>query len=95
MRTKLLVFVFILVWMCPPSSAQEVTLKALVDTGKYAEAEATAKKLLAKTPNDAVVRHQLGEVLAIKQLLNSNAQPKTPQTKNGSKANCAAPNYSN
>jgi tetratricopeptide (TPR) repeat protein len=65
MRTKLLVFVFILVWMCPSSSAQEVTLKALVDTGKYAEAEATAKKLLAKTPNDAVVRHQLGEVLAI------------------------------
>jgi tetratricopeptide (TPR) repeat protein len=51
--------------MCPSASAQEVTLKALVDTGKYAEAEATAKKLLAKTPNDAVVRHQLGEVLAI------------------------------
>ncbi|HSD47365.1 MAG TPA: tetratricopeptide repeat protein, partial [Pyrinomonadaceae bacterium] len=46
-------------------SAQNTDLKNLIETGKYTEAEAAAKKLLAKTPNDAIVRHQLAEVLAI------------------------------
>src|SRR5687767_11127939 len=65
MRTTKLVFVFILVWIWTPSAAQTENVRALVETGKYAEAEATAKKLLTKTPNDAIVRHQLGELLAI------------------------------
>ncbi|HVF23017.1 MAG TPA: tetratricopeptide repeat protein, partial [Pyrinomonadaceae bacterium] len=65
MRRKTLLSFFIFVLICGPSSAQNTDLKTLVETGKYADAEATAKKLLAKTPNDAIVRHQLGEVLAI------------------------------
>ncbi|MFN2405708.1 MAG: tetratricopeptide repeat protein [Pyrinomonadaceae bacterium] len=65
MRRKLLLSFFIFVLICGPSSAQNTDLKTLVETGKYAQAEASAKKLLAKTPNDAIVRHQLGEVLAI------------------------------
>jgi cellulose synthase operon protein C len=65
MRRKTLLSFFIFVLICGPSSAQNTDLQTLVETGRYAEAEATAKKLLAKTPNDAIVRHQLGEVLAI------------------------------
>ena len=65
MRTTLLAFLFILVWICGTASAQNTDLKNLIETGKYSEAEAAAKKLLAKTPNDYIVRHQLGEVLAI------------------------------
>ena len=66
MRKTILVFVFILAWICGGHvSAQNTDLKNLIETGKYTEAEATAKKLLAKTPNDAIVRHQLAEVLAI------------------------------
>src|SRR5688572_4764224 len=61
----LLVFVFILALMSVPSAAQTEDLRALIATGKYTEAEAAAKKLLTKTPNDAIVRHQLAEVLAI------------------------------
>ena len=45
-------------------AAQDTDLKTLIETGKYAEAEATAKKLLAKTPDDGTVRHQLAEALA-------------------------------
>ena len=50
----------------PPSSiAQTEDLRALIETGKYTEAETTAQKLLARTPENGSVRHQLGEVLAI------------------------------
>ena len=48
----------------PPSAAQNTDLKTLVETGKYTEAEAAAKRLLAKTPDDGNARHQLAEVLA-------------------------------
>ena len=65
MQRKLLLSFFIFALICGSTSAQNTDLKTLVETGKYADAEATAKKLLAKTPNDAIVRHQLGEVLAI------------------------------
>jgi tetratricopeptide (TPR) repeat protein len=65
MRKTIFSLVFILVWICVPSSAQDTDLKTLIETGKYAEAEATAKRLLAKTPETARVRHQLAEVLAI------------------------------
>src|SRR5688572_15792011 len=65
MRATALAFLFILAFICGPAAAQTADLRALIETGKYAEAETTAKKLLAKTPNDHIVRHQLAEVLAI------------------------------
>jgi len=40
-------------------------LKNDIETGRYTEAEATAKKLLVKTPEDGAVRHELAEVLAL------------------------------
>ena len=57
MYVKLLVSVFILVWICVPTAAQNTDLKALIDTGRYTEAEAAARKSQS--------HHQLGEVLAI------------------------------
>src|ERR1051325_11060289 len=45
--------------------AQRALLRVYIETGRYAEAEATAKKFLAKTPETAAVRHELAEVLAI------------------------------
>src|SRR5688572_7353966 len=64
MRRTIWSLVFILAWICVPSSAQHTDLKTLIETGKYTEAETTAKKLLAKTPDNGSVRHQLGEALA-------------------------------
>src|SRR5215211_9127585 len=61
----LLLFVLSVALISWSASAQEVALKSLIETGRYSEAETTAKKLLAKTPNDYIVRHQLGEVFAI------------------------------
>ena len=65
----LLLFCAALVAVAPlyfPSSAQEQdAVRAYIETGKYTEAETTAKKLLTKTPDAGSVRHQLGEVLAI------------------------------
>jgi predicted Zn-dependent protease len=65
MRRKTLLSSVVFVLICGQVSAQNTDLKNLIETGKYTEAEAAAKKLLVKTPNDASVRHQLGEVLAI------------------------------
>ena len=65
MRKTLFSLVFILVWICVPSSAQDTDLKTLIETGKYTEAETTAKKILTKTPDAGQVRHQLAEVLAV------------------------------
>jgi len=45
--------------------AQRALLRVYIETGRYSEAEATAKKFLAKTPETAAVRHELAEVLAI------------------------------
>lgn len=45
--------------------AQKALLRVYIETGRYAEAEATAKRFLTKTPETATVRHELGEVLAI------------------------------
>ena len=45
--------------------AQKALLRVYIETGRYSEAEATAKKFLAKTPETAAVRHELAEVLAI------------------------------
>ena len=47
------------------STAQTEDLRAQIETGKYTEAEATAKLLLTKTSDAGNIRHQLAEVLAI------------------------------
>ena len=45
--------------------AQRALLRVYIETGRYAEAEATAKRFLQKTPDTGPVRHELGETLAI------------------------------
>ncbi|HSK62417.1 MAG TPA: tetratricopeptide repeat protein [Pyrinomonadaceae bacterium] len=65
MRTTILSLVFILACICVPSAAQDTDLQALIETGKYTEAESTARKLLTRTPDAGSVRHQLAEALAI------------------------------
>ncbi|HKR21746.1 MAG TPA: tetratricopeptide repeat protein, partial [Pyrinomonadaceae bacterium] len=45
--------------------AQKALLRVFIETGRYAEAEATAKRFLAKTPEVGTIRHELGEVLAL------------------------------
>src|SRR6478672_12016789 len=45
--------------------AQRALLRVYIETGRYAEAEATAKRFLQKTPDAGAVRHELGETLAI------------------------------
>ena len=75
MRAKrtpiLLLFCAVLVAVAPfyPSSlaqqqADLAQLRGLLETGKYTEAETTAKKLLVKTPDAGSIRHQLAEALA-------------------------------
>lgn len=51
------VSVFILVLICVPAYAQNTDLKTLIETGRYTEAEAAARK--------SGPRHELAEVLAI------------------------------
>src|SRR5688572_11084086 len=45
--------------------AQKAILRIYLETGRYTEAEATARKFLQKTPDTGAVRHQLAETLAI------------------------------
>jgi len=45
--------------------AQRALLRVFIETGRYPEAEATAKRFLLKTPDTGSVRHQLAETLAI------------------------------
>ena len=45
--------------------AQRGLLRVFLETGRYAEAEASAKKFLLKAPEAAAVRHELAETLAI------------------------------
>ncbi len=45
--------------------AQRALLRVYIETGRYGEAEATAKRFLAKTPDTGSVRHELAETLAI------------------------------
>src|SRR4026208_1643756 len=44
--------------------AQTALLRVYLETGRYAETEAGARKFLAKTPDAGPVRHQLGAALA-------------------------------
>jgi tetratricopeptide (TPR) repeat protein len=57
MRRKMLISVFVLVWICVPSAAQNTDLTNLIETGRYADAEVIARKTQA--------HHDLAEVLAI------------------------------
>ena len=45
--------------------AQQALLRVFIETGRYVEAEATARRFLTKTPDTAAVRHELGEALAL------------------------------
>ncbi len=45
--------------------AQQALLRVYIETGRYVEAEATAKRFLIKTPDSAALRHELGEALAL------------------------------
>jgi tetratricopeptide (TPR) repeat protein len=47
------------------AEAESHLARAYLETGRYAEAEASAKKFLVKNPNAFSVRHQLAEVLAM------------------------------
>src|SRR5690349_4606488 len=44
---------------------ERAQLRAYIETGRYTEAEATAKKFLLKTPDNGPVRHELAEVEAL------------------------------
>ena len=45
--------------------AQRALLRVYLETGRYTEAEATAKRFLQKTPETGPVRHELAEALTI------------------------------
>src|SRR5215203_4243185 len=45
--------------------AQRSLLRVYIETGRYTEAEATAKRFLQKTPDAGPVRHELAETLVI------------------------------
>jgi cellulose synthase operon protein C len=47
------------------AQAERHLLRALIATGRYAEAEASAKRFLLKNPSAGAVRHEMAEVLAI------------------------------
>jgi len=47
------------------AEAEASLARAYLETGRYAEAEASAKKFLVKNPNASSVRHQLAEVFAV------------------------------
>ncbi|HEX5889112.1 MAG TPA: tetratricopeptide repeat protein, partial [Pyrinomonadaceae bacterium] len=57
MRIILLSLVLVLAWICVPVTAQNTDLKTLIETGRYTEAEAAARKSQS--------HYELGEVLAI------------------------------
>lgn len=46
-------------------SAQKLLLQAYIETGRYVEAETTARKFLLKTPDAGGVRHELAQILTL------------------------------
>ncbi|HKG60922.1 MAG TPA: tetratricopeptide repeat protein [Pyrinomonadaceae bacterium] len=65
-RSVLLLFaicVCALAQTAPP--AERALLRGYIETGRYTEAEAAAKKILLKTPDDGAARHELAETLAL------------------------------
>jgi tetratricopeptide (TPR) repeat protein len=47
------------------ATAERNLLRAFIETGKYLDAETSAKKFLLKTPEAGTVRHELAEVLTL------------------------------
>lgn len=47
------------------TAAETHLLRAFIETGRYTDAETSAKKFLLKTPEAGTVRHQLAEVLCL------------------------------
>src|SRR5574338_289934 len=45
--------------------AQQALLRVYIDTGRYTDAEATAKKFLQKSPDNGPVHHELAETFAL------------------------------
>jgi tetratricopeptide (TPR) repeat protein len=64
-RNCLYVFVFFTLSAHAQSPEPRALLHGYIETGRYAEAEATAKRLLQKSPDDGAVRHELAETYAI------------------------------
>lgn len=46
-------------------AVQKALLRVYLETGRYSEAEATAKKFLQKAPDSGAIRHELAEALAV------------------------------
>src|ERR1041384_1145094 len=46
-------------------SAQRALLRVYIETGRYTEAEATARRYLQKTPEAGPAQHELAEALAV------------------------------
>src|SRR4030095_10442333 len=46
-------------------TAATLVVRVYIETGRYAEAEAAARKFLAKSPTAGTVRHELGEILMV------------------------------
>src|SRR6185369_12013998 len=47
------------------SPSEQATVRSYIESGRYTEAEAAAKKFLLKTPDNGAVRHELAETLAL------------------------------
>ena len=61
----LYVFVFFSISALAQSPEPRDLLRGYIETGRYAEAEATAKRILLKSPDAGSVRHALAETYAI------------------------------
>jgi tetratricopeptide (TPR) repeat protein len=64
-RNCFYVFVFFTLSAHAQSPEPRALLHGYIETGRYAEAEATAKRFLQKSPDAGPVHHELAEVLAI------------------------------
>ena len=64
-RSVLLLFAISVCAFAQAPDTERAQLHAYIETGRYTEAEAAAKKLLLKTPDNGAVRHELGETLAL------------------------------
>jgi len=56
---------FLSVALAQAPNTERTQLREYIDTGRYTEAEAAAKKFLLKTPDNSAVRHELAETLAL------------------------------
>jgi tetratricopeptide (TPR) repeat protein len=64
-RSVLLLFAISVCALAQTPPDTRAQLRAYIETGRYTEAEAAAKKFLLKTPDNGAVRHELAETLAL------------------------------